>query len=329
MKNWLSALAITVAATSIMPTVVEAKRLGKGMSSGMQRSQPARPATPPPAQPAAPQATPATPATAATAGAAGTAAAAAAAPKRSWMGPIAGLAAGLGIAALLSHLGLGAGLANLLTMALFGIAAFFLIRFLMRRFAGGSQRPTLAAAGGAPWTPNMSSPQDQRTTAFSPVPASAPTAAVSTLPPLSPVMSPGMSPSSPAAAAPAVALPADFDRPAFERIAKMIFIRMQAANDSGDLNDLRQFTTPELYASIRLDLQERGSSPNVTDVVNVDADVLELESTAEHELVSVRFHGLIREAVGAEAEAFDEVWHLVRPADGSRQWAIAGIQQVA
>ena len=25
----------------------------------------------------------------------------------------------------------------------------------------------------------------------------------------------------------------------------------------------------------------------------------------------------------------DETWHLVRPADGSRNWAIAGIQQAA
>ena len=38
----------------------------------------------------------------------------------------------------------------------------------------------------------------------------------------------------------------------------MIFIRMQAANDSGDLNDLRAFTTPEMFAAVKLDLQERG-----------------------------------------------------------------------
>jgi predicted lipid-binding transport protein (Tim44 family) len=323
MKPWLLALAVTVAAASMMPTAVEARRLGKGTSSGMQRSLPTRPAAPPPAQPATPQPAPATPATAATTAAAGTAAAAAAAPRRSWMGPIAGLAAGLGIAALMSHFGLGAGLGNLLTIALVGMGAFFVIRFLMQRFAGASQRPNLAAAGSAPWTPNMTSPQEPRVNAYSPAPAAVPMAA---LPPLSPVMAPASSWST---AAPAVALPADFDRPAFERIAKTIFIRMQAANDSADLNDLRQFTTPELYASIRLDLQERGSSPNVTDVVKVDADVLDLESTAQQQVVSVRFHGLIREAVGAEADAFDEVWHLVRPADGSRQWAIAGIQQVA
>jgi predicted lipid-binding transport protein (Tim44 family) len=45
--------------------------------------------------------------------------------------------------------------------------------------------------------------------------------------------------------------------------------------------------------------------------------------------VSVRFHGLIREEPDSGTAPFDEVWHLVRPADGSREWAIAGIQQMA
>ena len=36
---------------------------------------------------------------------------------------------------------------------------------------------------------------------------------------------------------------------------------------------------------------------------------------------------LIREEEGGEASAFNEIWHLVKPLDGSREWAIAGIQQ--
>ena len=127
----------------------------------------------------------------------------------------------------------------------------------------------------------------------------------------------------------AASVPAGFDVPAFERIAKMIFIRMQAANDSGDLNDLRGFTTPEMFAAIKLDLQERGGKGQRTDVVSVDAEVLDVASEAERQIVSVRFHGLIREEDNGVAEPFDEVWHLVKPADGSREWAIAGIQQTA
>ena len=109
----------------------------------------------------------------------------------------------------------------------------------------------------------------------------------------------------------------------------MIFIRMQAANDAADLTDLRAFTTPEMFASVKLELQERGASPNQTDVVKIDAQVLEFTEEAARQIVSVRFHGLVREEVGGVATPFDEVWHLVKPADGSREWAIAGIQQTA
>ena len=122
-------------------------------------------------------------------------------------------------------------------------------------------------------------------------------------------------------------IPAGFDTAAFERIAKMIFIRMQAANDAGDLEDLRQFATPEMFAVFRLDLQERKGAPQKTDVVQLDAEVLDVAEERGQQIVSVRFHGLIREEPNAPAAPFDEVWHLVKPTDGSREWAIAGIGQ--
>ena len=62
-------------------------------------------------------------------------------------------------------------------------------------------------------------------------------------------------------------------------------------------------------------------------MVRVDAEVVDFSDEAERQVVSVRFHGLISEAAGAPAEAFNEIWHLVKPHDGSREWAIAGIQQ--
>ena len=74
----------------------------------------------------------------------------------------------------------------------------------------------------------------------------------------------------------------------------MIFIRLQAANDVGDLNDLRAFTTPEMFAVVKLDLQERGGVAQRTDVVRVDAEVLDVAREADRQIVSVRFHGMIR-----------------------------------
>jgi len=247
------------------------------------------------------------------------------------MGPLAGLAAGLGLAALFSHLGMGEGLANFVMIALLALAAFVVIRLVMRRFSGGSaQRPPLAMAGagaGASAAPPVRfvderpgmQPAIQRD-ALAPVIGSA-------LQP--PLAVPGLA-SSAATTTSTPVLPAGFDSEAFERLSKMIFIRLQAANDSADLNDLRNFTTPELYASLRLDLQYRGDAKQHTDVVKVDAQLIDFAAEAERQIVSVRYTGQVREEAGAEATSFDEVWHLVRPLDRSGEpgsWAIAGIQQ--
>jgi predicted lipid-binding transport protein (Tim44 family) len=45
-------------------------------------------------------------------------------------------------------------------------------------------------------------------------------------------------------------------------------------------------------------------------------------------MISVRFHGLIREEQDAPAQDFDEVWNLTKPVDGSSGWVLAGIQQM-
>ena len=104
----------------------EAKRFGGGKSFGMQRTAPTKQtaAPAPQQQGAAPTAAP---------------------KKNSWMGPIAGLAAGLGLAALFSHLGMGEGMANFMMMALLAMAAFMLFRWLMRRNAPAA--PAMQYAG--------------------------------------------------------------------------------------------------------------------------------------------------------------------------------------
>jgi predicted lipid-binding transport protein (Tim44 family) len=297
-------------------SAADAKRLGGGKSSGLQRDMPARTAPDStPARPAQPpqgsqQAAPAQGAQQAAPGAA------AAQPKRSWMGPIAGLAAGLGIAALMSHLGLGEAFGNFLMLALLAVAAIFLVRLLMRRFAGGQavQRQAYAGAGAA----------GAGGTARSPVQVAWP---------------PAGSAGSPQSAEPPVAdtpaatplarafVPASFDSEGFERAAKMIFIRMQAANDSADIADLRQFTTPEMFASLQADLLERGSSAQQTEVVALTTQVVDVADEGERQIVSVRYQGQVREQAGAAPVDFDEVWHLVKPQGEGGAWRIAGIEQ--
>src|SRR6478752_710183 len=158
MKKLALAIALFVAAAATVPGVAEARRIGGGGAVGMQRSLPARTPDAVPAKPVAPAAPVAQPTAPATAGAA-----AAAAPRRSWMGPIAGLAAGLGIAALMSHLGLGAEFGNLVMLLLLGIVAVIAIRFVMRRFnpSSASNGMQLAAAGAPAANAPMSFPDER------------------------------------------------------------------------------------------------------------------------------------------------------------------------
>ncbi len=303
MKSWILALSVAVLTAGFSPLSVDAKRLGSGGYSGMQRqlpprSTPAPAPTPAPAKPAQ-----ANPTTAPTAGAAP-----AAAPKRSWMGPIAGLAAGLGIAALMSHLGMGAEFGNLIMMLLLGIVAFVAIRFVMSRMRGSPAKQTAPGFNGLQFAGENAGAASGSGSGWSAAAAMPPVAANA------------------AAFARPTMLPAGFDQQAFERIAKLTFIRMQAANDTADLNDLRQFTTPEMYAAIKLDLQERPHSEQRTDVTHVDAEVIDVAEEADRQVVSVRYHGTIREEADGPVTAFDEVWHLVKPSAGG-PWAIAGIQQ--
>lgn len=301
MKRWTTVLALAIVSVALLPDLANAKRLGGGGSAGMRRDVPPR--TAPDSLPAKP----AQPNQAAPGAAAGATAAAAAPARRSWMAPLAGLAAGLGIAALASALGFGPALANIVTLLLLLAVGFVVVRWLMRRFGRQAASARMATPNGAP----LAGPSPATPMGFE---RSAAPAAVA---------------AGPLVAAQGTPLPADFDAAGFERIAKMIFIRMQAANDAGDLNDLRRFTTPEMFAAARLDLQDRAGLQQRTDVVQIDAEVLDVAQDEQQQIVSVRFHGLVREEQQAGAEPFDEVWHLVKPNDGSREWAIAGIQQSA
>jgi predicted lipid-binding transport protein (Tim44 family) len=295
MKNFALMAAALVLGFTLNISDAEAKRLGGGSSSGMQRQS-----VTPSAPPSAAKQTPA----------AGTPAAAAQ-PKRSWMGPLAGLAAGLGLAALASHFGFGEGLANMMMIGLLVMAVVMVIGFIMRKKAAAGQQ---AGMGGMQYA-NAGAGANQGQNApfrpdFAPAGGAAPVAAAA------------------AVAANSNSIPADFDVEGFARNAKVNFIRLQAANDAGNLEDIREFTSPEMFAEIKLAMGDRGATQQETDVVQLNAEVLDVAEEASRYIVSVRFHGLIREEKNGPTEPFDEIWNMTKPTDGSRGWTLAGIQQL-
>lgn len=313
-----------------------AKRLGGGKSAGMQREMTVgkTPGATPAQTPTAPMA-----ATTPAQGAMAAAPAAAAQSKRSWMGPLAGIAAGIGLAALASHFGFGEQLASMMMIGLLVMVAVAVIGFIMRRRAA-ARNPAMAGAGAgaggmfrgaesdapAPRSFDVSMPPASPTA--SPAAGAAPGASLfGSTPVASPAPTSAIGAGLSAAPAQAAVIPAGFDVEAFVRNAKVNFIRLQAANDSGNLDDLREVTTPEMFAELKMDIIERGAAAQQTEVVTIAAEVLEVVEDAARYVVSVRFTGQIREEKGAAPEAFDEVWHLTKSRTGSGGWLLSGIQQ--
>lgn len=317
MRRFLSLLALvfTVGLSTVAVDAEAAKRMGSGKSLGTQR-----------------QATPDKASNTATPAAAGApaAGAAAAAPSRSWMGPLAGVAAGLGLAALASHLGFGDELASMLLMGLLAVAVMVAVGFFMRKRAAAQKNSATGPSGMHyahvnPGLARDSSDRARQDAAAYKVlmPSSTPVAAVN-----SGMIGSGIG-SGLAAQGATARIPADFDTAAFEHNAKVNFIRLQAANDAGDLDDIRQFTTPEMFAELKMELAERGAAAQKTEVMTINAAVMDVDENADRYLVSVRFTGVMRDDSAEPDESFDEVWHLMKSRTGSAGWALAGIQQTS
>lgn len=298
-----------IAAVSLLATdLVEAKRLGGGRSVGVQRQSIAPPASTPPATaPAGAASQPVMPAQPGAAAAAKPAAAPAASGPSRWLGPIAGIAAGLGLAALLSHFGLSEGFASVLLLALLAIGVVFLLRLLMARRAPSRPAMQYAGAGGG-----VARRDVEPTLSWGGAPKTA------------------ASPAAPVVAAPSYAkpLPPGFDATGFVREAKQQFIRIQAAWDAGDRDALADVMTPEMLAEAERDLAGR-TGHRGTEIATLDAEVLEVTTEAGRHWVSVHFTGSLREDGAALPTPFDEAWNLTKPVDGSSGWLLAGIQQLA
>jgi predicted lipid-binding transport protein (Tim44 family) len=304
--------AAVLALTLVAGDADAAKRFGGGSSLGKQRPAPTMKEAPKqapaaaPAQPAqaAPAATPPTPAA-----------------KPSFMSRFGGLIAGLGLGVLLGSLfsgGLGS-MGGILAMLLLGGLAFMAWRaYASRRTAAASTSAPMefaaAGAGAAPGTGSVAPTRPALNIGAGVSGAATPKAETA---------------STPAPESAVTPIPG-FEAEPFLRVAKTSFIRLQAANDAKDLNDIRDFTTPEMFAEISMQIRERGDAPQKTEVVSVNASLVEAVIEGDYAVVSVRFTGLIREEKDANPEPFDEIWHVRQDQrDRKATWLIAGIQQVS
>ena len=299
MTKFLSILAVLFGFTLIAVDTAQAARIGGGRSVGRQSSS----ATAAPAQRSAPpQAPAATPAPQ---------------PQKQgmsrWLGPLAGLALGFGLASLFGNSSFGAAVGGILMIMLLAMAALFIYRMLTR---GKQTQSPLGYAGagnssGSGNAPVPREPQLQQPAAFTG--NAAPGSLAATIG------------GAPVAAPAPQRWPADFDATEFERQALLNFQRVQAANDAGDATTLRDFLTPALYRELEAEMKSAWGTPQKTETVGVTAQVLEVVTEGNLYVVSVRFTGQVRE--NGQLNPLNEIWNLEKPIDGSSGWRVAGIQQ--
>lgn len=295
-KVMLMVLAVLV--MTLATVEVQAKRVGGGKSIGKQSNTAMHQA---PAQPNQGMNKAAAPAQAA-------APAAAAKPASPWKSILGGALLGLGLGALLSHFGLGGAFASAIAAALMIALVVGIIVVLYRLLSSKKSGPQMAYSqsyGGGSVTPEIGSHIGGGQSVAAPVSQSIPVGQ----------SIPGV--------------PADFDVPEFLRTAKVYFIRLQAAWDKMDLNDIREFTTAEMFAEMRMQIDERGVEKNVTDVISVNAELLGIEHGVNDYVASVKMSGMIKESENGVAEPFAEIWNLSKPVNGATGWVLAGITQLS
>jgi predicted lipid-binding transport protein (Tim44 family) len=283
-------LVMTTAVLGMLPVQdAEAKRFGFGKSFGNQSTWSRQKTTPKSSTTTSKQQTTQN----------GTAAAGARTSGASrWLGPLAGLAAGGLLAAMLFGDGFeGLQILDILIFALLIFGGMALFR-AMRAKSG----PQMAGAGG------FGSQQFHTET---------------------PMVGDAQFSEEVDAQQAIMETPAWFNGHDFAEGAKTHFIRLQAAWDKNDLKDIAEYTTPELYAELQNERLNRGEERHFTEVVTLNTELVEVKRENDQVVASVLFSGLIREEQSGEATEFSELWHVVHPWDNAEgDWKIAGIQQV-
>jgi predicted lipid-binding transport protein (Tim44 family) len=291
MKKILIGFAAALLCAAFVTTEAQAARLGGARSIGAQRSITSAPPASAPAKPAQQQAAPA-------------AAPAAAQPQPAsgfarWAPLLGGLALGGALGWLMGANGMGGLMVGLLLAGLLVFAVIFVVRMLAQKRGAAPQRLQYAGLGNE----TVAAPPPSQAAGFN-------------------------APATLAAGSVAANIPAGFDVAGFLRGAKLNYMRLQIANDQGNLDELREFTSDALFEELKRDVRARGNEKQQTDVLALNADLLEVVTEGDKHWASVRFSGTVRESPGEAPTGFEEVWNLAKPLDGSQGWQLAGIQQM-
>jgi predicted lipid-binding transport protein (Tim44 family) len=119
------------------------------------------------------------------------------------------------------------------------------------------------------------------------------------------------------------------DKEVFLENAKKLFLQLQEASDQQNINVLKEYTSPELFAILRQDMLGRQTAIATTQVLTLASDLLAVEDENQEYLASVRFSGTMREEINGPVTDFSEVWNWSKPTNDSTGWILCGIQQIS
>ena len=218
-----------------------------------------------------------------------------------FMGPLAGLAAGLGLAALASYLGVGEELMSFLLILLAGVAIFFVIRLVLRNM---QRQPSLEGVPSNLNNSNIESSTTQKTSLN--VNSAYHQTEKETI--------------------------SQEEINGFLEHSKKQFIEIQKIWDSGNIDDLKSFCTDDLVFELRKQINDRGNLFEKTSITELNASWQGMnnyvsDSGNDVEEVYVLFSGMVRESDDSISKEFSEVWTLQRSKSSGDGWLIAGITQ--
>jgi predicted lipid-binding transport protein (Tim44 family) len=98
--------------------------------------------------------------------------------------------------------------------------------------------------------------------------------------------------------------------------------------EAGNLDDIREFTTCEMFAEVGIEVAGRHVDAQTTDVATLEAKMLDVAGEPARQVASFRFRSPTRKDLEGAARPFDERWHLARPVADSGDRVFAGIQQL-
>ncbi len=333
MKKLTVSLMICLAMAATALDANAAKRIGGGSSFGRpapsftQKAPAATPApsiAPAPSPAAAPR-----PAQTQQPNAAGTTAPKPQSTAMGWLGRI-GMA--LGLASLFSFLGLGGG-----SMGLILLLVVVGGLFMLMRSRNGAAQPATSTSSNRTSSPDPFSRESSAQGGYDAPDASR---AEEPIPSAMPMGQAGVREGSVmdrfmrGAASSTVAeqgvaqdiTPADFDREGFLKVALENYRLLQKAWDTGNVTQISEFTTDDVFIAITHQLRERGNVLYTSEVKELSNELLGITEEGDEYVAAVKFTGKI--LIDGDAEDIAEIWTLVKRKAGNTGWQLAGIKQL-